>query len=297
MDQADKLRVMTRANVADSAPTEQWGGDGNYPKLISFASGKGGVGKTNIVANLGYCLSKQGKKVLLFDCDLGLGNLDILLGIASRQTLEHLLSGMVSANEIMCEGPGGMKILPAASGVQKLSQIDKNQQMMISGELDDFIKDFDYVLLDIGAGINTNVTYFCTMSNETIVIATPEPTSITDAYALMKVLYKDYNQNRFKLIVNMVNTPQESKLVYKQISMVVDKFLDNISLDYLGYVLNDENVRKCVKQQKLIGELFPYSKASRCYTDLAGIISENKEKVAVGAGVGGFFRNFLENNV
>ena len=294
MDQAEKLRSMASDLDIDSDPTNGMV-PSEGPKLIAFASGKGGVGKTNIVANIGYCLSRLGKKVLIFDCDLGLGNIDILLGIASRRTLEHLLSGMVSAEEVICEGPGGMGVLPAASGVQKLSQIDNHQQMLISGELDEFMQGYDIILLDIGAGISTNVTYFCTKAHDIVVVATSEPTSITDAYALMKVLHRDYKQNNFKLIVNQVKTPQDAKLVFKQLSVVVDKFLDNITLEYIGYVLTDENVHKCVKKQKLISEILPYSKASRCYTELAGGIANSKDlQAVVGGGVGNFFKSFFE---
>ncbi len=291
MDQAERLRQMSHSERCD-------GGSGRRKntRMIAVASGKGGVGKTNTVANLGYALTKLNKKVVIFDCDLGLGNMDILLGIPSKVTLEHVLAGKASVHEIIKKGPGGMSILPAASGVQKLAHIDHNQQLLISAELDELTSEFDIVLLDIGAGISKNVTYFCTKADDILVIATGEPTSITDAYALMKVLHRDYKQNRFKLLVNNVASLQDAKMVYKQISIVVDKFLENISLDFIGFVLSDPNLPKCVKQQKLLLEQFPFSKASKCYSELAHTLIKTESYSCENEAEGSFFQSFLSRS-
>ncbi len=289
MDQAEQLRQMSQS---------ERGGERRHKgtRMIAIASGKGGVGKTNTVANLGYALTKLNKKVVIFDCDLGLGNMDILLGIPSKVTLEHVLAGKASVHEIIKKGPGGMSILPAASGVQKLAHIDHNQQLLISAELDELTSEFDIVLLDIGAGISQNVTYFCTKADDILVVATGEPTSITDAYALMKVLHRDYKQSRFKLLVNNVANVQDAKMVYKQISIVVDKFLENISLDFIGYVLTDPNMPKCVKQQKLLLEQLPFSKASKCYSELAHKIVKTEEVTYENQSDSSFFQSLLARN-
>ncbi|MDH5740306.1 MAG: AAA family ATPase, partial [Nitrospira sp.] len=161
-------------------------------QVIAVASGKGGVGKTNVVANLAVSLSKAGKRVLLLDADLGLGNLDVLLGLVPRHTIEDVLVGTHTLAEIMLKGPAGINVLPASSGVPRLTSLSESQQLMIQEQLADLAAAMDVLLIDTGAGISPNVTFFASSADETMVIISPEPTSLTDAYALIKVLARQY---------------------------------------------------------------------------------------------------------
>jgi flagellar biosynthesis protein FlhG len=237
-------------------------------RVLAVTSGKGGVGKTNIVANLGYALTKRGKRVLIFDADLGLGNLDVLLGITPRYNLAHVLSGEKSLPEIVTQGPGDLHILPASSGVQELTRLSHEQQYRILSNLNRLIEAYDVFLIDTAAGISTNVLYFAASAQEIIVVVTPEPTAITDAYALMKVLSIKYRERHFKLIVNAAKSVTEADDTYRQLNMVSSRFLD-IEMDYLGKVLLDENVQRGVRCQTMVSELAPISKASRNFTALA----------------------------
>ncbi len=238
------------------------------PKIIAITSGKGGVGKTNIVANLGFTLSRFGKKVLILDADLGLGNLDVLLGLTPEYNLSHLIQGEKKLTEIVVSGPGGLKILPAASGIQELTCLSAENRHLVFSQLETFISDFDIMLIDTAAGISSNVLYFNINADEIIVVATPEPTSITDAYALMKVLSVKYGTDQFKLVINAVANDDEADDVYRQLNLVADRFL-NVKIDYYGGIVLDENLRKGVRKQRVVSELSPLTKASRNFAVLA----------------------------
>jgi flagellar biosynthesis protein FlhG len=245
----------------------------SHARVIAITSGKGGVGKTNIVANLGFTLSQLGKKVLILDADLGLGNLDVLLGVAPKYNISHVIRGDKTIEEILEEGPGKIKILPAASGIQELTQLTHDQKMQFFTHLDRLIDDMDILLIDTAAGISSNVMDFNVMAHEIIVVVSPEPTSITDAYALMKVLSLKYAEKSCKLLVNLVSNPREAQDVFRQLDLVTDRFLD-IRIDYFGCVLRDDNLTRGVKQQRLVSDLYPESKASRCFSELAKRLSK-----------------------
>jgi len=266
MDQADPLKRIVRlvGRDLDEKGREKKSGT----RVIAITSGKGGVGKTNIVANLGFALSQLGKRVLILDADLGLGNLDVLLGLVPKYNLSHVITGEKTIPEIIVEGPGKMRILPASSGVQELTQLSKEQKLHLLAGLDLLNDSIDILLIDTAAGISSNVMYFNISAQEIVVVATPEPTSITDAYALMKVLSIKYSEKRFKLLVNLVSNTQEATEVFRQLSLVADRFL-NISIEYLGHVLFDENVPRGVKLQKAVSEIYPDTQASRCFAALA----------------------------
>ena len=245
----------------------------SHARVIAITSGKGGVGKTNIVANLGFALSQLGKKVLILDADFGLGNLDVLLGVAPKYNISHVIRGDKTIEEILEEGPGKIKILPAASGIQELTQLTHDQKMQFFTHLDRLIDDMDILLIDTAAGISSNVMDFNVMAHEIIVVVSPEPTSITDAYALMKVLSLKYAEKSCKLLVNQVASPREAQDVFRQLDLVTDRFLD-IRIDYFGCVLRDDNLTRGVKHQRLVSDLYPESKASRCFSELAKRMSK-----------------------
>ena len=245
---------------------------GSNARVIAITSGKGGVGKTSIVGNLGYALTKLGKKVLILDADLGLGNLDVLLGLAPKYNLSHVILGEKTIDEILVEGPGKMKILPASSGIQELTNLTKDQKIQILTQLDILIDSVDVLFIDTAAGISSNVMDFNATAQEVVVVVSPEPTSITDAYALMKVLSLKYSGKACKLMVNMVKRPEEGREVFRQLQLVTDRFLD-ITVEYLGYVLFDGKVPKGVKSQKVVSEMYPETPASKCSMDISKKIS------------------------
>ena len=288
--------------LADRAANRKTDGPDKSPKkrmsntrVISVTSGKGGVGKTNIVANLGYAFAQLGKKVLILDADLGLGNLDVLLGLAPKFNLSHVILGEKSVNDIIVEGPGKMLILPASSGIQELTQLTQNQKVRMLSELDQLIGAVDILFIDTAAGISSNVMDFNVTAHEIMVVVSPEPTSITDAYALMKVLSLKYDEKCCKVIVNLAGTSQQGREIFRQLNMVTERFLD-ITLDYLGSVLFDANIIQGVKQQKLVSELYPDTKASRCFIDLAQKISTTSPTHVPKGGSNFFWHHLIKNN-
>jgi flagellar biosynthesis protein FlhG len=247
---------------------------GSRTRVIAISSGKGGVGKTNIVANLGISLSRLGKKVMIFDADLGLGNLDILLGLSPKYNFSHVALGEKTLSEIIVEGPCNIKILPASSGIQEMANLSKAQTADLLSELYAVIDPIDILLIDTAAGISSNVMYFNAIAQEVLVVVSPEPTSITDAYALMKILSIRYGVKQFKLLVNMVSDIQEAQEVYRQLKLVAERFLD-IVIEYIGHVNYDKNITRGVRQQKAVCDLYPDTQASRCFNSLAVKLSQS----------------------
>ncbi|MDD2670951.1 MAG: MinD/ParA family protein [Syntrophales bacterium] len=237
-------------------------------RVISITSGKGGVGKTHIAANLAYIFSRMGKRTLVLDADMGLANIDVILGLAPRFNLHHVLSGEKRMEEILVRGPGDMMILPSASGIQEMANLSAGQKLTLLDEINGMNTGFDFVLIDTAAGIAGNVMYFNMAAKEIIVVVSPEPTSLTDAYALIKLLYRGHNEKRIMVLVNMVKNPGEARDVYRKLSKAVEHFLD-LSIEYLGYILYDEKVTDAVKQQRVLAEVYPSCQASRCLLTIA----------------------------
>ena len=247
-------------------------------RVLAVSSGKGGVGKTTIVANLACALSKRGKKVLVVDTDLGLNNIDILLGLTSKKHIGHVLSGKSNVEDIILHGPEGIHVLPAGNGLQELTQLEPEKKMALMDELDRISGDYEFLIFDTSAGISSNVTFFCSAAHEIFLIATTEPTSLTDVYALMKVLHTKHSQKHFRLIINSVSSEREAQGVYRNLAAVADRFLNGVYVEYLGYILRDPNVSKAIRQQKAFLEIYPFSKFSRCMNKLAEKISKEKPK-------------------
>lgn len=296
-DQADTLRQMAR-EAKKSQPADplrpNMNPDHTGIRVLSVTSGKGGVGKSNVVSNLAIAMSTLGKKVLVIDADLGLGNLDVLLGLSPVYNLNHVLNGEKGIADILIDGPAGIKIIPAGSGIQEFTSLGQHEKLKLLDELDMLEEQFDIMIIDTEAGISENVTYFTVAAQEIIVVVTPEPTSITDVYALIKLLATRYSEHHFKVLVNMAKDSEDALEVFRKLANVAGRFLD-ISLDYLGCVVKDEKVVEAVKRQKAVSELFPESEAAACFTTLAKRVIENTRQSRLKGNIQFFFRRFLDN--
>jgi flagellar biosynthesis protein FlhG len=264
--------------------------------VIAVTSGKGGVGKTNIAVNLAVSLARQGRKVVLFDGDLGLANIDIALGLRPTYDIRHVLSGEKSLAEVLIDGPRGIRIVPATSGISQLTRLDAQQRANIVNAFSELSHSVDTLIVDTGAGIDASVQTFCSACQSIFVVICDEPSSITDAYALIKVLNKESGVKEFQLLANMVDSDAQGRALYGKLSRVASRFLD-VSLGYLGSIPRDSYLCKAVQQQSAVVELYPRSSSAKALQRLAEKIgSSSAEPAAPGLGRLGFFVDRLLQN-
>ena len=237
-------------------------------RVIAVTSGKGGVGKTNVSVNIGVSLAAAGKSVVLLDADLGLANIDVLLGLRPVMNLSHVMEGQATLEEIMLEGPEGLKVVPAASGIQKMAELSPAENAGIIQAFSELSGNMDTLIVDTAAGISDSVISFARASQEVVVVVCDEPASITDAYALIKLMSQEYGQRRFRIISNMVRSVQEGRNLFAKIARVTDQYLD-VMLDFMGMVPFDEHVRKAVQRQKAVVQAFPNCNASVAFKNIA----------------------------
>lgn len=241
-------------------------------RVIAVTSGKGGVGKTNLSINLGISLAKTGYKVALLDADMGLANVDILLGMHPEFNLSHVLNGQKSLAEITETGPAGLQIIPASSGIQHMSELNNLQQAAIIHGFSELDKDIDILIVDTAAGISGTVINFARACQEVMVVVCDEPTSLTDAYAFIKLLNRDYELFHFHILANMVQSVQQGQNLYHKLSKVTDRYLD-VALSFAGAIPFDEQLRKAVQQQTAVVEAFPQSKSALAFKKVAQGVS------------------------
>lgn len=283
MDQAEQLRnIVKKQSLPDK-----------LARVITVTSGKGGVGKSNLSVNLGIQLSKMGKRVVILDADFGLANVEVMLGIRPKYNLADLIYGNKSLQEIITAGPEGLMFISGGSGIQELSNITKGQIDFLNRKLYELDEIADIIIIDTGAGITDSVLEFVMASSEVLLVITPEPTSITDAYALLKVLNKreDFNSDltRIRMIANRIGSQEEGRGLYNKMNLVVEKFL-SVRLEYLGGIPQDNNVSRAVMQQKPYSVLYPNSPSSKAVNALAASLCNDTSSKEYGQrGIAQFF--------
>jgi flagellar biosynthesis protein FlhG len=258
-------------------------------RVIAVTGGKGGVGKTNISVNLGVAWAELGRRVMLLDADLGLANIDVVLGLHAEHNLSHVMSGERTLEEIMVTGPKGLKVIPGASGMQHMAELSPAEHAGLIHAFSEVANDVDILLIDTAAGISDLVVSFSRAAQEQIVVVCDEPASITDAYAIIKLLNREHGVSRFRILANMVKTVQEGRDLYNKMCRVTDQYLD-VMLTYMGSVPYDEQLRKAVKSQKPVVEAYPRSRASQAFKNLA----KKADNWPVPTGVSGDLQFFVE---
>ncbi len=255
----------------------------NNTLSLSILSGKGGVGKTNIVLNLGYALHQANMTAMLMDCDLGLANLDVLLGISPKRTLHDLIQTGVEATDVLVPIEDGFDMLPATSGMPELVEMDEDMQAILFKKLIDIAGRYDYIMLDLGAGISNTVLSFAALTQLRIIVVTPEPTSLTDSYAMIKVLATQHNVRDFLVIVNQATSHREAQQTFDRLATACKNFL-NITLKNLGLIHQDATLVESVRHQTPLIKFAPEAVASSDINILAKKIMhyrrDNKERIA-----------------
>ncbi|MFI5359247.1 MAG: MinD/ParA family protein [Halanaerobiales bacterium] len=244
-------------------------------RVIAIASGKGGVGKTNVAVNLGMALQRKNKKVLLVDADLGTANIDVLLGLTPKYHLGHLLNGEKELTEIIIDGPEGLDILPGTSGIEEFLDISRRQVerlRLLSFQLE---YSYDIILVDISAGVHSSNINFISICDEVIVVLVPEPTAIMDAYSLVKILHNHQYDGKINLLINQLNSRQEGKGILERMSKVIREYL-GIEAEIVGYIPFDNNLRQAVKKQKALLELYPGSRAGQAFDEVAEMLINSR---------------------
>lgn len=237
-------------------------------QVIAVTGGKGGVGKSNVSINLSLALAEKGRKVVLLDADLGLANIDVLMGLTAKRNIADVISGECSLRDVMVEGPMGVKIVPASSGTQKMVSLNPMEHAGLINAFSEISHDLDVLIVDTAAGISESVVSFLRAAQEVIVVVCDEPTSITDSYALIKLLNRDYDMYRFRVLANMVKTQEEGRHLFSKLTNVTERFLD-VALQYVGSIPYDEAVKKSVQRQRAVLDAYPRAKASMAYRALA----------------------------
>ena len=237
-------------------------------RVIAVTGGKGGVGKTNVSVNLAKALAAAGQRVVIMDADFGLANVDVMLGVRPKRTIADVLAGDCTLREVLVPVSENLHIVPASSGTLEMTQLSVHQHAELVYAFADIVDLLDVLIIDTAAGISESVLSFVRAAQEVVVVVCDEPVSITDAYALIKLVSRDNKVCRFRVLANMVRTEQEGRNMYNKLVTVTDRFLD-VALQYIGSIPYDESVRKAVQAQRAVIEKFPNSKAALAYRQLA----------------------------
>jgi len=274
-DQAARLRKLVAA--VRTGKTEARVTDELVPtRAITITSGKGGVGKTSLTINLAIALAQRKQRVLLLDADLGLANVDIAMGLLPRYNLMHVITGEKSLEEIIIEGPLGVSVIASGSGVRELANLSDDGRNRLLESLTTLKKRYDFLLIDTSAGLGRNVLGFVLAADESLVVTTPEPTALLDAYSMVKVVFQENGEARMQLVVNMVRDEAEAREVSDKMTMLVHRFLGKV-VEPGGWIVRDPNVGEAVREQTPLLMLYPGSPASRCIQSLGARIASGRE--------------------
>lgn len=287
MDQAEKLRNVVKLKNQKSKPNA---------RVITVTSGKGGVGKSNIAVNLGVQMQKLGKKVLVFDADFGLANVEVMFGAVPKWNLSDLIFRGKTIEEIISEGPLGMGFISGGTGITELSELTQDQLYYLIKCFAELDRMADVIIVDTGAGISNRVLEFVMASQEVIVVTTPDPSSLTDAYSLLKALYRnpkfDCADTDVSILANQVLTAQEGKNVYDKLNSVVDQFLQE-KISYVGMIPQDQVLEKSIRQQKVVSLYAPASKSARAFEAMASrLLNHEQQQKRISRGISDLLSSF-----
>ena len=264
---------------------------GKEMQVIAITGGKGGVGKTNIAVNLAVSMSMEGLDVMLFDADLGLANVDVVLGMQIKYTLADVVSGEKTLADVVVDGPEGVRVIPAASGVSQMVEMQKAQQETLIRQLSDQLMPPDVLIVDTGAGIDQTVQTFVAACESAVLVVCDEPASLTDAYALMKVLRAKKDLRRFEILANQVDNPLQGKQLFERIANVCDRYLD-VELGYLGAIPTDMYLRRAVQERRALVSVYPRSPAAVAIRDAGRRLNQQAPR-SQSSGVGFFVEQLL----
>lgn len=297
MDQAERLRQIVQKQNINAQP--EAGGFAPHARIITVTSGKGGVGKSSFSINLALMFRKLGKRVIIFDADFGLANIEVMLGVIPKYTLADLMFKGKELKEVITEGPEGVMFVSGGSGIARLVNLDKEQIKRLVHKLSELDAIADVVIVDTGAGISSSVLEFVAASPEVVLVATPEPTSITDSYALLKALrmFPGYEEggSRIMLLGNKANSSRDGVNMYEKLSSVVNRFLD-MKIEYIGSIPNDDSVVRAIMKQSPVTTVYPNSPSSRAYKLIMEMLTVQNESVRERKGIGKFFNKVLKHN-
>lgn len=287
---------MSSAQVPDPLEKQPMDTQRRFPHVIAITSGKGGVGKSSIAVNLGISLAKTGARVCIFDADTGLANVNILLGLMPQFSLEHVLFGAKTIEEVMLEAPHGLKVIPGANGISECVSLHPRQQLRLTRELGRIENDFDYLLLDTAAGIADTTLDFVGSAHQTMLVVTPEPTSLTDAFSLIKLMHRRRTAMRYLVVVNMCNNVAQAREVFHRFAAAVEKYI-GVRPSFLGHLLRDESLRVAVTLQSPVA-LFPDTDpSSRSFMRLTDALKQAVDNDRPTTGFTGFWqRQFRQSH-
>jgi len=263
-------------------------------RVIAVTGGKGGVGKTNISVNLAVWLAEMGKRTLLMDADLGLANVDVLLGLSPRFTLADLVAGRCQLEDVLLEGPEGLMVVPASSGFRHMAELTPAEHIGLVNVFSELQRALDVMVVDTAAGITDSVLTFCQAAQDTVVVVCDEPASITDAYALIKVLARERGLDRVHVIANMVRDPNEGRKLYEKLARVCERFLGDVALHYLGAVPQDDWLRRAVQRQQPVVKAYPGSPSARAIGDIARMAARWQPPAGVRGNVEFFVERLIQ---
>ncbi len=273
--------------IAKNIHTSRGGRGNKRTNVIAITSGKGGVGKTTTSINLGLALTQLQHKVLILDADLGLANVDIMLGFKPKGTIDDLIQGKANINEIIVSHPSGLDIIPSGSGVYEVTNLEDESKRVLLDAFEELYGMYDYLIIDTGAGIGSNVLYFNSAAQRVLVVVDPEPTSITDAYALIKLLSTKHHVTQFEVIVNRAPKGNDGREIFRKLASAASRFLD-VQINLLGVVQDDSSAHEAIVRQTPYLLLYPSTRASRDIVRIAKSL-ENLPQTSIGSGGLKFF--------